>query len=491
MNCKVSKRRIAGIFAAGAAALAVTTSADAQTRVYPTDVVNVVAAANGGRVLGATSTFEDSAEWDAKNLIDGQVYDPVKTSGSFGWSSNKYDPITMDAVTFGFGDGETKRIGKIVLNPATPLAPERWAKDVEIQVSNQTAEGPYRTAGIVTLRREARPQTFLIFPVEAKYVRLVFRSNQGSDRAVALGEVEMYEAISTADPTGQLIASMEQAVAELKQYRELEVRRRNSGSVAQNSDPQNLQNVAGEAATISGATLQLIQMAVPEERALFPVSNVNIAAAKNGGKIMFYSSLFSNDTTFSATNLIDGKIFNPRDPKAAGSSAGWASEGFVPGREFVTIGFGDDRTHLIGKIVLNPASNQSPLRWARRVEVQVTSGSAKDGPWRTVQTLNLRPDPVNQEFFIDPVEAKYVRFIFQANGPEDINLPGITPGVNSDRAVSLGEIELYEATAATDALDAVIGRFENILLNMKKLYSEQMKTTGGTTTVPKNPVSDL
>jgi hypothetical protein len=84
-----------------------------------------------------------------------------------------------------------------------------------------------------------------------------------------------------------------------------------------------------------------------------------------------------------------------------------------------------------------------------------------------------------------------VRFIFQANGPEDINLPGITPGVNSDRAVSLGEIELYEATAATDALDAVIGRFENILLNMKKLYSEQMKTTGGTTTVPKNPVSDL
>jgi hypothetical protein len=490
MNCKIAKCRIATLLIAGTAALSLTTGAQAQTTVYPTNVVNVAAAANGGRVLGATSTFEDSTDWKADNLIDGQVYDPVKNTGSFGWSSNKYDPIKMDAVTFGFADGETKRIGKIVLNPSTPLAPERWAKDVEIQVSTQSAEGPYRTAGIVTMRREAKPQTFLILPVEAKYVRLVFRSNQGSDRAVALGEVEMYEAISTADPTGQLIASMEQAIAELKQYRELEVRRRNSGTMAQNPETENLQNVDGEQTAISGATLQLIQMAVPDERAMFPVSNVNIAAAKNGGKIMFYSSLFSGDAAFSATNLIDGKLFNPRDPQAANSSAGWASEGFVPGREFVTIGFGDDRTHLIGKVVLNPASNQSPLRWARRVEIQVTTGSAKDGPWKTVETVNLRPDPVNQEFLIEPAEAKYVRFIFQANGPEDIHLPGITPGVNSDRAVSLGEIELYEATAATDALDAVIGRFENILLNMKKVYSEKMKTTG-TATIPKTPVSVL
>ncbi len=491
MISKISKRRIAGLFVAGSAALTLTASAHAQTKVYPTDVVNVVAAANGGRVLGATSTFEDSADWKADNLIDGQVYDATNNTGSQGWSSNKYDSITMDAVTFGFGDGQSKRIGKIVLNPTTPLAPERWAKDIEIQVSTQSAEGPYRTAGIVTLRREAKPQTFLLFPVEAKYVRLVFRSNQGSDRAVALGEVEMYEAISTADPTGQMIASMEQSIAELKQYRELEVRRRNSGAMAQNTDVESLQHVTSEAPKISSATLQLIQMALPDDRATFPVSNVNIAAAKNGGKIMFYSSLFSSDPAFSATNLIDGKVFNPRDPKATDSTAGWASEGFIPGREFVTVGFGDDRIHLIGKIVLNPAANQSPLRWARRVEIQVSSGSAKDGPWKTVATVNLRPDPVNQEFLIEPAEAKYVRFVFQANGPADINLPGITPGVNSDRAVSLGEIELYEATAATDALDAVIGRFENILLTMKKLYSQQVKTTGGTVTIPKKLVSDL
>src|SRR5690606_5748984 len=149
---KVSKQ----IVALGAATLALSGSyAFAQPKVYPTDVVNVAAAVNGGRILGSTSTFEDSADWKAENLIDGQVYDAAKNSGSLGWSSNRYDPITMDSVTIGFADGQTKRIGKIVLNPATPLAPERWAKDVEVQVSNQSAEGPYRSAGILTLRREA------------------------------------------------------------------------------------------------------------------------------------------------------------------------------------------------------------------------------------------------------------------------------------------------------------------------------------------------
>jgi hypothetical protein len=474
--------------ALSALALALTCSnASAQTKVYPTDIVNIAAAENGGRIVGSTSTFENSPEWDAKNLIDGQVHSAQDNSGSFGWSSNKFDPITSDSVTIGFPDNAIKRIGKIVLNPTTPLAPERWAKDVEIQVSTDAAVGPYRTAGIVTLRREAKPQTFLILPVNAKFVRLVFRSNQGSDRATALGEVELYEAISTTNPVGQLIASMEQAVTELKQYRELEVRRRNSGVLSQRDSGSAFSNVALPSDAFSAATVQLVQMAVREEQNNFPVSNVNIAAAKNGGKIMNYSSLFENNEQFSVRNLIDGKVFNQRNAADPESSPGWASEGFTPGREFVTVGFGDDRPHLIGKIVLNPSSNQAPLRWARRVDVQVTNGSAKDGPWRLATTLNLRTEPVNQEFLINPLEAKYVRFIFQANGPADINLPNMIPGVNSDRAVSLGEIELYEATAAVDALDAVIGRFESILLDLKKLNNQGLAPASalvGTKAVP-------
>jgi hypothetical protein len=449
-------------FAVAVVALATTSHAD--SRVYPTDLTNIAAAANGGHIVSATSTFEDSADWNANNLIDGKVFDVASNSGSMGWSSNKYDPITMDSVTLAFADDQTKRIGKIVLNPTAAVPPERWAKDIEVQVSKTTADGPYRTAALLTLRREAKPQAFLILPTEAKYVRLLFRSNQGSDRAVALGEVEMYEAIPQTDSIGQLIARLEGAITELKQYRELEIQRRNGSTLAESES--SVQNVFTGPNAPSEATLQLIQMALGDNAPSYPISETNIAAAKNGGRIVNYSSLFDNDANFAAKNLIDGQVWSQIDGKG---SWGWSSEGFAPGREYVTFGFDGDRNRLIGKIAINPASNQAILRWARRIDVQVTSGSPKDGPWRTVQTLNLKVRPERQEFLIRPVEAKFVRLLFQANGPSDINLPGLTPGVNSDRTVSLGEVEVYEATGTSNVLDAVIGRFEGILTDLKNL----------------------
>ena len=265
-------------------------TSQAQTAVYPTDLTNIAAAANGGRVLSSTSTFEDNADWSANNLIDGKVFDSKANNGSVGWSSNKYDPVTMDSVTLGFGEGEIKRIGKIVLNPTSAVPPERWAKDVEIQVSKESPDGPFRSAGIVTLRREAKAQTFLIFPFEAKYVRLLFRSNQGSDRAVALGEVELYEAIALNDPIGRLIANMEQAIGELKQYQKLEVARGNGSVTA--DELQKAKNTSG---TVSEATIQLVQMMVADEKATYPLSKVNIAAAKNGGEIADFSSVFNSE----------------------------------------------------------------------------------------------------------------------------------------------------------------------------------------------------
>jgi hypothetical protein len=294
---------LAGAFLASAVFSGAT---QAQTRVYPTDLTNIAAASNGGKIVSSTSTFEDSADWNAGNLIDGKVFDMQSNSGSLGWSSNKFDPINTDSVTISFANDEIKNIGKIVLNPAAAVPPERWAKDVEVQVSREDANGPYRTAAFLTLRREAKPQTFVILPTPAKFVRFVFRSNQGSDRAVALGEIELYEAIPNTDPLGQLIESMTLAVTELKQYRELEVQRRNGGTFA--AGESTLQNVFSGPNAPSQATIQLVQMAIRENAPSFPVSDVNIAAAKNGGKIMNYSSLFSNDPKFAAKNLIDGEV---------------------------------------------------------------------------------------------------------------------------------------------------------------------------------------
>lgn len=410
--------------------------AQAQNRVVSTDLTNIAAAQNGGRVLSSTSTFNKDPLYAASNLIDGQVYNPQRPDSSRGWASDRYDPISMDSVTLGFTGNRVVKLGRIVLNPMTDLPPERWAKDVEVQVSTEGADGPYQPVAQLTLRQQGVPQSFDVLPVEARFVRLQIRSNYGSDRAVALGEVEIYEAIGTSDPMGGVINRFEKAVTQLNAYKALQAA---GGAPA-----------SGAAASAGGAKSG---------------TNVNIAAAKNGGQIMASSSTYNSDATYGPQLLIDGDNFRQLENKG---SNGWASQGFEPGKEFVTVGFANDRTHLLGKVTLNPTSNQSDLRWARRVELQVTGGSYSTGPWKTASVFNLKNEPVNQDFSFTPVEAKYARFVFQANGP-GIVLPNADPSINSDRAVSLGEIEIYEAQTGDDQLDAIAGQFNGVLTDLKTL----------------------
>ena len=46
----------------------------------------------------------------------------------------------------------------------------------------------------------------------------------------------------------------------------------------------------------------------------------------------------------------------------------------------------------------------------------------------------------------------------------------------SDRAVSLGEIEVYEAATSNDQLGAVIGKFNSILTDLKTLRRKSQDT---------------
>ena len=436
------------------------------SRVFPTDLTNVAAAANGGRVLSSSSTFNDDKSFGAENLLDGKTYNVNNaTESSNGWVSNKYDSVTMESVVIGFADNAQKRIGKIVLNPDTSVSPERWAKDVEVQVSTTSAQGPFRVAAQLTVKRVDEAQEFLILPVDARFVKLVFRSNWGSDRAVALGEVEMYESIRTDNAVGQVIARLEGAINDLKRFKKTQNELNNATTSTQVSAQiaplyaENLQLVATETAKTDTSSTRATEA---NGRA------VNIAASSNGGRIADVSSTFNNDATFGASNLIDGQNFNLSSGEG---SNGWASEGFSSGKQSVTIGFKDDRTRLVSKIVLNPVSRQNSLRWGTRVEVQATNGSPSDGPFRTITTLNIRMEGVNQDFEVRPFEAKYVRFVFTANGPGN-PLPQGDPNVSSDRAVSLGEIEIYEPSLSSGDLDPLIGRFNQVLVDLKRLASE-------------------
>lgn len=437
--------------------------------VFPTDLQNIALAQNGGRVVAVSSTIDNDPAFNANNLIDGQVSSAAKPKASAGWASNRFDPIDMETVTLGFKGDTIRRVGKIVLNPSSNVAPERWAKDVEIQVSTESAEGPYRPITFATLRKSGTAQEFKFVPAEARFVRLMFRSNWGSDRAVSLGEVEVYEAIGQSDPIGQIIWQLEGAVGELRRFRQTQF---NGGAGA---------GATTASSTLSEATLQLIQntggtaggggAAGAGGRAASP----NIAALANGGYIADFSSQFVSDKAqgpdpeFSPDKLLDGQVLKNDAAGNSTGTAGWSSQGFAPGKQYVTIGFKDDRAHLVSKLVVNPASAQSDLRWARRIDVQVSTESAKTGPFRTVATLNLRAEPLNQDFAVGPVEAKYVRLVFQANGPGAVTLATADPDVNSDRAVSLGEVEIYEAPAGSEELDALIKRFDNVLYAMKNL----------------------
>jgi hypothetical protein len=462
-----------GLVMVGGAAV---NSVQAQAKVWPTNLVNIAAASNGGHVVKSTSMFENDSKWTADNLIDGQVYNDAKGTGSFGWGSSKYDPIRMEAITLGFAGDQSKRIGRIVINPASNTIWQRWAKDISVEASNEGADGPWRSVGELTLSPEPVAQSFTNLPTDARFVRFSFRTNQGSDVNVALGEIEIYEAINTEEPLGNLIGRLEQAVGELKHYR-------NAQAQLGGIDPKaNKRAAAGEAETTPAkmspetlATLQLVELMTGDDKNVFSSASTNIAASANGGKIVDFSSIFEKNNAYGPNNLIDGQNFNRETNKG---SFGWASEGFAPGREFVTIGFKDDRTRVINRIIINPTSNQSSLRWARTINVEVTSDSPKKGPWRTVATINMRfgrGEERNQDFNIRPVEAKYVRFRFMANGPEDIDLPNAIPGVNSDRAVSLGEIEIYEISDSSKVLDALIGRFEGILNDLKRLNDSDAK----------------
>ena len=436
------------------------------SRVFPTDLTNVAAAANGGRILASSSTFNDDKAFDAANLIDGKTYSASNIAeSSNGWVSNKYDSVAMESVVIGFADNAQKRIGKIVLNPDTSVSPERWAKDVEVQVSTTSAQGPFRVASQLTVKRADEPQEFLILPVDARFVKLVFRSNWGSDRAVALGEVEIYESIRTDNAVGQVIARLEGAINDLKRFKAIQNELNGattSTQVSAQMSPMNVETLKLAATETAKTDTSSTRTTEANGRA------VNIAAASNGGRVADVSSTFNNDATFGASNLIDGQNFNLTSGEG---SVGWASEGFSSGKQSVTIGFKDDRTRLVSKIVINPVSKQNSLRWGTRVEVQATNGSPSDGPFRTITTLNIRLAAENQDFEVRPFEAKYVRFVFTANGPGN-PLPQGDPNVSSDRAVSLGEIEIYEPSLSGSDLDPLIGRFNQVLLDLKLLAAE-------------------
>ena len=182
---------------------------------------NVLAAAAGGKVVSATSQLDDDL-WKAQNLIDGLLADEK----SNGWASNTFQgDAAVDfpqEVVFAVAGDKPRLLARVVIDTKTidwPLL-GRGAKGVEILTAVAGPDGPWTHVARHSLLNQGGPQTVSFKPTEAKFLMLRVTSNWGSDRLVSLGEVEAYEMVMGRGELDELIARLEQILADLRKYRD-------------------------------------------------------------------------------------------------------------------------------------------------------------------------------------------------------------------------------------------------------------------------------
>ena len=127
----------------------------------------------------------------------------------------------------------------------------------------------------------------------------------------------------------------------------------------------------------------------------------NLAAASNGGHLVFFSSQF-DDKTWRADHLIDGS-----------ANDGWAGQG--DGAQAVVIAFAGNKLGEVEDVVINPYTREAPSNWAKEVEIQVsTTYPFRD--FRSAGKLTLQKQGSDQVFsFPAPIQVRYLKIIFLSN----------------------------------------------------------------------------
>ncbi|MFO8081447.1 MAG: discoidin domain-containing protein [Armatimonadota bacterium] len=188
---------------------------------------NLVARDNGGEIVDFSGQAVDEngqpiPQWAVTNLIDGKhVVGSHTPEDSYGWSTPGV-PSPDDPAWVIFKMPEQRLISRVVVDPTTddPEWLGRWAKNIRVSVSTESADGPFKTVGTYVVVRQGIKQTFDFTPAEAEWIKLEITSNWGSDFGVGMGEFEVYEAIVGDDVLDQLISRMDTLLTELKRYRD-------------------------------------------------------------------------------------------------------------------------------------------------------------------------------------------------------------------------------------------------------------------------------
>ncbi|MFQ6097653.1 MAG: peptidylprolyl isomerase [Armatimonadota bacterium] len=426
--------------------------------------VNLVAAANGGKIIKVTSQ-QNNEEWAARNLIDGLHIEYVVEDGrpkvkvpkgpggtdSYGWSS-KGGKLPQEII-FAFKDEKPQVIGKVVVDPvsADPGIIGRWPKNIEVWVSETTPDGTYRNVGSFIVANKPIRQSFeLNAPAKARYVMLrILSTHSPRPKLVSFGEFEVYPAVVGQDQLDELVRSADRLLAKLRRYRD--------SRIFEETNPP------------PGAARQ------PK----------NLAAAANGGRVVYVSSQAKQedgtaDPRWAASNLIDGKrvTFEGDVPIFDQESYGWSSENAQFPQDII-IAFAGNEPKLIDRIVVDPTTIDGYLsgRWLNTFELQVTTGRPiesyapeelqarltppPDAEWKTVGRFSLQNRPAPQTFTFNSCEARYVRIRALSNQ-------------GSDKFVEAGEIEIFECIIPRDPVIQIASRWESLVEELRR-YRDSVK----------------
>lgn len=148
----------------------------------------------GGKVVSATSQANNTY-WSKDGLNDGFGYGGENCKPACGWASS--DNKFPQEIVFLFNQNRSARLKAMVLDCQSCSGDENCLSSlprmVEVWVSEQSPDSGYKLAATRQLRPVAARQAIPLSGIQAKYLKLIIKSNYGGSRRTQLAEVEIIE----------------------------------------------------------------------------------------------------------------------------------------------------------------------------------------------------------------------------------------------------------------------------------------------------------
>ena len=163
------------------------------------------------------------------------------------------------------------------------------------------------------------------------------------------------------------------------------------------------------------------------EFTVFNTDGINVAAAKEGGKMFDFHSDYPFEIEkghWVAANIIDGKT-------SGHASDSWASNGKALFDEFLTVQLSENKSHIIDRLVIyNYGQEEGGYNYYSKDFTILTSNTTNDRKaFKTLFKGTLKPRTGPQKFQFDETEVKFLKLVINS---------GYRTGF-----VQVGELEVY------------------------------------------------